>query len=83
MNDAVMVAEHPQAGKTGDFDAVIIGAGISGLFMLYRLRELGMTAKVFETGTGVGGTWYWNRYPGARFDSIRKAGPTAIRSPRN
>ena len=69
MNDAVMVAEHPQAGKTGDFDAVIIGAGISGLFMLYRLRELGMTAKVFETGTGVGGTWYWNRYPGARFDS--------------
>ena len=69
MNDAVMAAERPQAGKTGDFDAVIIGAGISGMFMLYRLRELGMTAKVFETGTGVGGTWYWNRYPGARFDS--------------
>jgi cation diffusion facilitator CzcD-associated flavoprotein CzcO len=69
MNDSVMVAERPQAAKTGDFDAVIIGAGISGMFMLYRLRELGMTAKVFETGTGVGGTWYWNRYPGARFDS--------------
>ena len=68
MNDSVMVAERPQAGKTGDFDAVIVGAGISGLFMLYRLRELGMTAKVFETGTGVGGTWYWNRYPGARCD---------------
>ena len=69
MNDSVMAAEHPQAGRTGDFDAVIIGAGISGMFMLYRLRELGMTAKVFEAGTGVGGTWYWNRYPGARFDS--------------
>ena len=37
--------------------------------MLYRLRELGMTARVFEAGTNVGGTWYWNRYPGARFDS--------------
>ncbi len=69
MNDSVMAAEHQQAGRTGDFDAVIIGAGISGMFMLYRLRELGMTAKVFEAGTGVGGTWYWNRYPGARFDS--------------
>ena len=44
-------------------------AGISGMFMLYRLRELGMTARVFEAGTDVGGTWYWNRYPGARFDS--------------
>ena len=43
MNDAVMAAEHPQAARTGDFDAVIIGAGISGMFMLYRLRELGMT----------------------------------------
>jgi phytoene dehydrogenase-like protein len=39
------------------------------MFMLYRLRDLGMTARVFESGTNVGGTWYWNRYPGARFDS--------------
>src|SRR2546422_7420696 len=52
-----------------DFDAIIIGAGISGLYQLYRLRELGMRVRVFEAGTGVGGTWYWNRYPGARFDS--------------
>jgi cation diffusion facilitator CzcD-associated flavoprotein CzcO len=52
-----------------DFDAVIIGAGISGLYQLLKLRELGLRVKVFETGTGVGGTWYWNRYPGARFDS--------------
>ncbi len=52
-----------------DFDAIIIGAGVSGLYQLYRLRELGLNARVFESGTGVGGTWYWNRYPGARFDS--------------
>ncbi len=53
----------------GDFDAIIVGAGISGLYQLYRLRELGMRVLVLEAGTGVGGTWYWNRYPGARFDS--------------
>ncbi|MSQ89374.1 MAG: NAD(P)/FAD-dependent oxidoreductase [Betaproteobacteria bacterium] len=52
-----------------DYDAIIIGAGISGLYQLYRLRQLGIRARVFEAGTGVGGTWYWNRYPGARFDS--------------
>jgi cation diffusion facilitator CzcD-associated flavoprotein CzcO len=51
------------------YDAIIVGAGISGMYQLHRLRELGMRARVFETGTGVGGTWYWNRYPGARFDS--------------
>jgi cation diffusion facilitator CzcD-associated flavoprotein CzcO len=54
---------------TTDFDAIIIGAGVSGLYQLYKLRELGLKARVFETGTNVGGTWYWNRYPGARFDS--------------
>ena len=42
---------------------------MSGLYQLYRLRELGMRVRVFEAGTNVGGTWYWNRYPGARFDS--------------
>ncbi len=52
-----------------DFDAIIIGAGLSGLYQLYRLREQGLRARVFEAGTDVGGTWYWNRYPGARFDS--------------
>src|SRR3954471_17350505 len=69
MNVALDVAERPQATNRTDFDAIIIGAGISGMFMLYRLRELGMTVRVFETGTDIGGTWYWNRYPGARFDS--------------
>jgi cation diffusion facilitator CzcD-associated flavoprotein CzcO len=52
-----------------DFDAIIIGAGMSGMYQLIRLRELGLKVRVFEAGTGVGGTWYWNRYPGARFDS--------------
>ncbi|MFN4090213.1 MAG: flavin-containing monooxygenase [Alphaproteobacteria bacterium] len=52
-----------------DFDAMIIGAGVSGMYQLHRLRELGMRVRVFEAGSDVGGTWYWNRYPGARFDS--------------
>src|SRR5579859_3095041 len=52
-----------------DFDAIIVGAGLSGMYQLYRARELGLRVRVFEAGTEVGGTWYWNRYPGARFDS--------------
>jgi len=51
------------------YDAIVIGAGISGLYLIYRLRKLGLSIRVFEAGSGVGGTWYWNRYPGARFDS--------------
>jgi cation diffusion facilitator CzcD-associated flavoprotein CzcO len=58
-----------QDGTGLDFDAIIIGAGLSGMYELYRLREMGLKVRVFETGTEVGGTWYWNRYPGARFDS--------------
>ena len=55
---------------TGDVDAVVIGAGFSGLYMNYRLRDqMGLSVQVFEAGDGVGGTWYWNRYPGARCDS--------------
>ncbi len=52
-----------------DHDVIVIGAGMSGMYLIYRLRELGLRVRVFEAGTGVGGTWYWNRYPGARFDS--------------
>ena len=52
-----------------DYDAVVIGAGMAGLYMLHSLREMGLTARVYETGSGVGGTWFWNRYPGARCDS--------------
>ena len=50
-------------------DAVVIGAGFSGLYMMHRLRERGLSVQGFEAGTDVGGTWYWNRYPGARCDS--------------
>ena len=50
------------------FDAVVVGAGFAGLYMLHRLRGLGFSARVYEAGSGVGGTWYWNRYPGARCD---------------
>ena len=56
------------AADTKTYDAVVIGAGFAGLYMLHRLRQLGMTARVYESGDGVGGTWYWNRYPGARCD---------------
>ena len=49
-------------------DAAIVGAGLAGIYMLYRLRGIGLSAEVFEAGNGVGGTWYWNRYPGARCD---------------
>jgi cyclohexanone monooxygenase len=50
------------------YDVVIVGAGFSGMYLLHRLRALGLSARVFEAGTDVGGTWYWNRYPGARVD---------------
>ncbi len=52
-----------------DIDVVIVGAGFAGLQMLYRVRELGFSVRVYEAGDGVGGTWYWNRYPGARCDA--------------
>ena len=68
--------EQPQVQPAGqilatnlDYDLIIIDAGMSGMYQLYRARELGLKVRVFETGTNVGGTWYWNRYPGARFDS--------------
>ncbi|PAE39070.1 cyclohexanone monooxygenase [Bacillus sp. 7884-1] len=57
------------SSKETNFDAVVIGAGFSGMYMLYRLREAGLSTRVYEAADGVGGTWYWNRYPGARCDS--------------
>lgn len=50
------------------FDAIVVGAGFAGLYQLYSLRKIGMTARVLEAGDGIGGTWFWNRYPGARCD---------------
>ena len=57
------------AVSTHQYEVIIIGAGISGMYQLHCLRELGMNVRVFEAADDVGGTWYWNRYPGARFDS--------------
>jgi len=57
-----------EESKNG-FDVVIVGAGFSGMYMLYRMRKLGLSARVIEMGSDVGGTWYWNRYPGARCDT--------------
>jgi cation diffusion facilitator CzcD-associated flavoprotein CzcO len=53
----------------GDVDVLVVGAGITGIYQLYRALEAGFSAVLLEAGGGVGGTWYWNRYPGARFDS--------------
>src|SRR5699024_6336003 len=55
--------------SVASYDAIVVGAGVSGLYQVHRLREEGFTVRAFETGSDVGGTWYWNRYPGARFDS--------------
>ena len=51
------------------WDAVVVGAGISGLYLLHRLRQMGFSCQVIEAGADLGGTWYWNRYPGARCDT--------------
>ena len=61
-------AETPRAAVPGNIDVVIVGAGFGGMYMLHRLRGMGMSAIVFDVASGVGGTWYWNRYPGARCD---------------
>ena len=66
MSDATQAPNRHSVSQ--EVDAVVIGAGFAGLYMLYKLRELGLRARGFETGDGVGGTWYWNRYPGARCD---------------
>src|SRR5260221_11375275 len=55
-----------RAATPQPLDAVIVGAGFAGLYMLHRLRGLGLSVRVFEAGSDVGGTWYWNRYPGPR-----------------
>lgn len=64
-----LAAVSAENGKVTYLDAMVIGAGVAGLYQLYRLREMGLTVRAYDTASGVGGTWYWNRYPGARFDS--------------
>ena len=66
-NQATMAPQTQ--GQAAEFDAIVVGAGFSGLYMLHSLREQGLSVRVYEQGGGVGGTWYWNRYPGARCDS--------------
>ena len=56
------------SGSQRELDVVVVGAGFSGMYLLYKLRPLGFSVKVLEAGTDVGGTWFWNRYPGARVD---------------
>ena len=63
-----MAATNGQRTIEPDVDVVVAGAGFAGLHMLYRLRQLGFSVRAFESGGDVGGTWYWNRYPGARCD---------------
>jgi cation diffusion facilitator CzcD-associated flavoprotein CzcO len=58
-----------RAAHEPDVDVLIVGAGITGVYQLYRAREAGYSVQLVEAGGGVGGTWYWNRYPGCRFDS--------------
>ncbi|TCZ66606.1 flavin-containing monooxygenase [Roseicella aquatilis] len=70
MPDTITREAPRSTAGTGEFDAVIIGAGFSGLYQLHLLRDrLGLSVRVLEQADGVGGTWYWNRYPGARCDS--------------
>src|SRR5580693_5923419 len=57
----------PATSETA-YDVVVVGAGFAGMYMLHRLRGQGFSVRVYEQGDGVGGTWYWNRYPGARCD---------------
>jgi cyclohexanone monooxygenase len=66
-----MSASRFMSGKeqaAGEYDAVVVGAGFAGMYMLHRLRGLELSVRVYEQGGDVGGTWYWNRYPGARCD---------------
>ena len=57
-----------QTANAETYDVVVVGAGFAGMYMLHRLRGQGLSARVYEQGDDVGGTWYWNRYPGARCD---------------
>ncbi|MFT5418519.1 MAG: cyclohexanone monooxygenase, partial [Gammaproteobacteria bacterium] len=66
---AMSDAFHPDDSPSRTVDAVVIGAGFAGIYAVYKLRELGLSHCGFEAGDNVGGTWYWNRYPGASSDS--------------
>jgi cation diffusion facilitator CzcD-associated flavoprotein CzcO len=69
MSESVQTMERTSDGSAVDYEAIVIGAGVCGIYQLHRFLELGVSATVLEAGEDLGGTWYWNRYPGARFDS--------------
>lgn len=69
MSSASQVAGGSQSVGDVDVDLLIVGAGVTGIYQMYLAREAGFSVQMLEAGTGVGGTWYWNRYPGARYDS--------------
>src|ERR1700749_3037672 len=68
VNASNIQRERDDMAGAAEVDVVVVGAGFAGLYALHRLRGLGFSVRVFEAGDGVGGTWYWNRYPGARVD---------------
>ena len=65
---AQALQSSPSENSEAAYDVVVVGAGFAGMYMLHRLRGQGFSVRVYEQGDGVGGTWYWNRYPGARCD---------------
>jgi cyclohexanone monooxygenase len=68
MSAAPSISGKGQTANTETYDVVVVGAGFAGMYMLHKLRGLGLSVRVYEQGGDVGGTWYWNRYPGARCD---------------
>ena len=68
MSPLQSVSGKSHAAGSEIYDVVVVGAGFAGMYMLHRLRGLGLSVRVYEQGGDVGGTWYWNRYPGARCD---------------
>ena len=68
MPEAKGAGAGEKPAKTATYDTVIVGAGFAGMYMLHKMRGMGLSAHVYEAGSGVGGTWFWNRYPGARVD---------------
>ena len=68
MSAASSISGKGDAENTETYDVVVVGAGFAGMYMLHRLRKQGLSVRVYEQGGDVGGTWYWNRYPGARCD---------------
>jgi len=69
MSSALEATPTAVRQSVDQFDVIIIGAGVTGLYQLYRIRQLGLSVRLYDDGSGVGGTWHWNRYPGCRFDS--------------